>query len=74
MGKLIWLAFGIFVVVALIKENGGIDGWIEPAKPQRQGPLVTCSKLSSYREISDCMARNCLFDQPELNAPQCNIR
>ena len=74
MVKLIWAAFAIFVLVAIVKEMGGIDGWIDPAKPQAKGPLITCSKLASNSEITNCMSNNCVFDRPELNAPHCNAR
>ena len=74
MVKLFWAAFAIFVLIAIIKKNGGIDGWIDPAKPDIPGPLLTCSKLKENAEIADCMSNNCLFDRPELNAPHCNVR
>ena len=74
MVKLIWVAFAVFVLIAIIKENGGIDGWIEPAKQSYKGPLITCSKLTNNAEAAACMSNNCLFDRPELNAPHCNAR
>ena len=74
MIKILWAAFAIFVLLALVKENGGIEGWIEPAKPQYKGPLISCSKLTSNSEITSCMSNNCLFDRAELNAPHCNTR
>ena len=74
MHKLVWLVIAVFALIVLIKENGGIDGWIEPAKPERQGPLISCSKLTENRDKADCFARNCLFDRSELNAPHCNVR
>jgi len=74
MVKLVWAAFAVFVLIAIIKENGGIDGWVEPAKPNYKGPLITCSKITNNAEAASCMANNCLFERPELNAPHCNAR
>jgi hypothetical protein len=73
MVKIIWIIFGIIILVAAIRENGGVDGWIEPATPEYQGAIMTCSELAGNREKSDCMAKNCLFDNEDLNSPSCNV-
>jgi len=74
MVKLMWAAFATFVVIAIISEMGGIDGWIEPTKPNYEGALIRCSKMTNNADAMNCMADNCLFDRPELNAPHCNVR
>lgn len=79
MKWLLLIAFCTFMVYAIFQriedhDNGVVRSFTSAPTSGNKGPLVNCSNLPDNRQKMQCMADNCLFDDPTLNALHCNPR